>query len=209
MASPQQLLDVSFFAWFCICHINWWPDCWNVKQHERAITWDDCVSDAACENNILACTVQVSLPPRMKYVTVKEFNLPSHAPFVTYTRLERLTHLLLMSKCFDPLWPCPLCPLRTNQEQPESDLPRGRWARKPQTGLTKWDGPLKRGRQRQPHRPSEAHVRGSPRLPRDPGYAAVGHGQEEGSLPGTFEAEIPPSCISNHGSPGEAAGAGQ
>lgn len=108
--------------------------------------------------------------------------------------------------CVDPL---PLCPLRTKQEQPEGNLLGGRPARKPQTGLPKWDGPFQRGRQRQPHCPSEAHIRGSPRLSRDPGDAAAGHGQEEGGLPGASEAEIPPSCLSDHGPPGKAARAGQ
>lgn len=107
------------------------------------------------------------------------------------------------------LTPCPLCPLRTNQKQPEGNLPRGRRARRPQTGVPKWDGRSERGRQRQPHCPSKAHFRGSARFPRDLGYAAVRYGQEEGGLPGASEAEIPPSCLSDHGPPGEAAGAGQ
>lgn len=142
-------------------------------------------------------------------------NVPSHALAVSYRRITYKDALVVDVNIsvqhirFDPLPLCPLCPARTIQEQPEGNLPRGRRARKPQTGLTKWDGPFKRGRQRQSHCPAKAHVRGSPRLPRDPRYAAVRHGQEEGGLPGAFEAEIPPSCLSNHGSPGEAARAGQ
>ena len=111
--------------------------------------------------------------------------------------------------CFDPLSPRLLSPLRAKQEQPESNLSGRRRARKPQTGLPKWDALFERRRQRQPYGPKKAHVRGSPQLPRDPGYAAVRHGQEEGGLPGASEAEIPPSCISDHGPPGKAAGAGQ
>lgn len=124
-------------------------------------------------------------------------------------------HLLLMSKhqhsscVFDPLSLCHLCHLRTKQEQPEGNLARGRRAREPQAGLPKWDAPYERRRQRQPDCPSEAHVRGSPQLPRDPGYAAIRHGQEEGGLPGASEAEIPSSCLSDHGPPGKTAGAGQ
>lgn len=124
------------------------------------------------------------------------------------------THLLLMSKyqhslCSDLLPLCHLCPLRTKQKQPEGNLCGGRGAREPQTGFPKWDAPFQRGPQRQSDCPSEAHVRGRPQLPRDPGYAAVRHGQEEGGLPGASEAEVPPSCLSDHGPPGAAAGAGQ
>lgn len=104
---------------------------------------------------------------------------------------------------------CPLCLLRANQKQPEGNLSRGRGARKSQTGLPKWDGRFERRQQRQPNCPSKAHVRGSPQFPRDPGYAAARHGQEEGGLPGASEAEIPPPRLSDHGPPGKAAGAGQ
>lgn len=110
---------------------------------------------------------------------------------------------------FWPLRVSPLFPFRANQEQPEGNLPRGLRAHKPKTGLPKWDAPFERGRQRQPHCPPKAHVRGSPGLPRDPGDAAVRYGQEEGGLPGASEAEIPSSCLGHHGSPGTAAGAGQ
>lgn len=123
-------------------------------------------------------------------------------------------HLLLMSihqqtTCVLIPCLCLLSSLRTKQKQPEVNLSGGRRARKPQTGLPKWDAPFERRRQRQPNGPSKAHIRGSPQLPRDPGYAAVRHGQEEGGLPGASEAEIPPSCLCDYGSPGKAAGAGQ
>lgn len=187
--------------------------------------------------NIILLVKSVSflfyLLSHMEYVIVKEksysllffhfgnilglrwLNFPWHALFMTCGWITYMHALVVdvqtsaQHMYFDPLPLCPLCPLRTNQKQPEGNLPRGRRARKPQTGLPKWDGPFKRGRQRQPHCPSEAHVRGSPRLPRDPGYAAVRHGQEEGGLPGASEAEIPPSCLSDHGPPGKAARAGQ
>lgn len=135
----------------------------------------------------------------------------------TFDLWHACTHTLLMSKrecvTFDPFSLCLcvcVCPfLRTNQKQPKGNLPRGRWAHKPQTGLPKWDCPFKRGRQRQPHNPPKAHFRGSSQHQRDSGYAAVRYGQEEGGLSGASEAKISPPCFGNHGSPGKAEGTGQ
>lgn len=99
--------------------------------------------------------------------------------------------------------------LRTDQEQSEGNVPRRHRAPEPPPAVTKWDGPSEGGRQRQPHGPSQAHVRGSPQLPRDPGHAAPRHRQEEGGLPGAPEAEVSPPRVGHHGSPGEAARAGR
>ena len=103
----------------------------------------------------------------------------------------------------------PLFSLRAKQEQPEGHLTGGCRARGPPTGLAERGAATERRRQRQQNCPPQAHVRGSPRLQRDPRHAAARHGQEEGGVPGASEAEVPPSRLSDHGPPGEAAGAGQ
>lgn len=103
-----------------------------------------------------------------------------------------------------------VCPfLRSNQKQPKGNVPRGRWAHKPQTGVPKWDCPFKRGCQRQSHNPPKAHFRRSSQHQGDSGYAAARYGQEEGGLSGASEAKIPPPCFGDHGSPGKAEGTGQ